>query len=297
MSFFKRKKKNNNNNSSSHKRTGSNESVLTAVSTTPSIHAVWRKGLSASGSTWKARAALPIGHDLLVLGAHQPTADNTEPPNQLYICDTLKMQWSMADLKGKGPGLAAFYSAITSRAMDKLLVLWPCPQRGKVARVVQSFDAKKTGELTIEEGKLFLVLDETDSIWIGGTTQEGGMGIVPRSCLSFDNVPIQQTTRLELSVLNFMSDMQWSTMSCDGDQPKARKHFTVTQAGNKIFLIGGLSDFNESINTVYSLDIDKYHWRRCTSKVTLPPKARYGHAAAMIDPAHILLFGDRKSVV
>lgn len=99
------------------------------------------------------------------------------------------------------------------------------------------------------------MLDETDPIWIGGATTEGGMGVVPRSCLSFDNVPVQQTTRLELSVLNFTTGLQWSSMFCDGELPKCRKYFSYNSiGGNRIFLFGGLSDFNEPTNMVYVLD-------------------------------------------
>lgn len=130
------------------RRGSTTESVMSEVSVAPSVGSMmkahWKMALSAQGGTWNSHATLLLGRDLLVLGAQQATVENTEPVTQLYICDTASMAWSTAELKGKGPGYSGFYAATTNQFnADRLFVLWPCPQRGKVARITHSFEAKK----------------------------------------------------------------------------------------------------------------------------------------------------------
>lgn len=108
------------------------------------VKAHWKLLVGAQESTWRSRASLLIGNDLLLLGAHEASVENTDPPMQLYFCDTTRKVWSTSVLKGKGPGYSIFYAALAFPfSTERLFVFWPCPQRGRVARMMQSFEAKK----------------------------------------------------------------------------------------------------------------------------------------------------------
>lgn len=203
--------------------TESNTNITTQQ---PSITAKWRKEVSAANSAWRTRASLMISQDLLVLGAVESNphlshdfheiAKLPEAQTQLYICDTNTLTWSSANLNGKGPINSPFYHAEASQQNDKIFTIYPTPMyKEKIARVVKSYQAvcidlkdytcfftlyflkKSDSELSVKEGEFFVVLDESSTEWVGGRTEQGAAGIIPKSAIAFADVPFAHPTRYD----------------------------------------------------------------------------------------------------
>ncbi len=60
--------------------------------------------------------------------------------------------------------------------------------------------------------------------------------------------------RLEVITLNFQSNMLWTSMPTFGTPPQARREFTCTMLGLKIYLFGGIDDSDTAHNDMYILD-------------------------------------------
>ncbi|KAL9651198.1 hypothetical protein ABK040_008269 [Willaertia magna] len=256
------------------------------------VNAVWKRNLESRGSSWNVRSAIIVDKDLLIVGA-----TNESDENQLYICDIMNMEWSGATLNGIGPGFSEFYRSITSEENDRLFVFWKTEQKGLIAKVKQAYE---DNGFFVGKGETIVVLDNNDlsEDFVRCITLDDRSGIIPCSNIEIEeennNFDSNTHSKLELSVLNFIADMQWTLMSCYGfELPKARKDFSCVRSDHRIFLFGGITDTGDLQNDTYTLDVEEFKWSLCYCGVESKPSPRFGHSATLLEPSYMIVFGGK----
>ena len=100
----------------------------------------------------------------------------------------------------------------------------------------------------------------------------------------------QDTSHLKnIYILDLLKE-NWKSKSTTGEHPRGYKYCCSAQAGNVLYVYGGLDEKDEDKGSLFSLNLDILSWRELSPHVHDGPSKRFG-GGMVVQTDKIILFG------